>query len=149
MPLGVARQRSSTHSCSCLAHMGPADSSSVQPACHVHAHGPTSWNPLWHVFVTPSCTCACCCCRPALLLLHVAWNILDCAVVVLGWMDIALSGDEYTFLRTVRVLRPLRTITHIRGLKVGSAPSPSTASATSSCCCGVCVLLYWQQPAGC
>jgi hypothetical protein len=46
------------------------------------------------------------------------WNILDGAVVLLGWVDIALSGDDYIFLRTVRVLRPLRTITHIRGLKV-------------------------------
>lgn len=45
--------------------------------------------------------------------------MLDGAVVVLGWVDIALSGDGYTFLRTVRALRPLRTITHIRGLKVG------------------------------
>ena len=47
--------------------------------------------------------------------------MLDAAVVVLGWLDIALTGDEYTFLRTVRVLRPLRTITHIKGLKVGTA----------------------------
>ena len=49
-------------------------------------------------------------------------------MVVLGWIDIALSGDEYTFLRTVRVLRPLRTITHIRGLKVGTAADLSTTS---------------------
>lgn len=46
------------------------------------------------------------------------WNVLDCAVALLGWVDIALPGDEYTILRSVRVLRPLRTITHIRGLKV-------------------------------
>jgi len=46
--------------------------------------------------------------------------MLDAAVVVLGWVDIALSGEEYVFLRTARVLRPLRTITHIKGLKAGA-----------------------------
>lgn len=59
--------------------------------------------------------------------------MLDAAVVALGWLDIALSGDQYTFLRTVRVLRPLRTITHIKGLKVrvsaGGCKLPCNAAA--------------------
>jgi hypothetical protein len=43
---------------------------------------------------------------------------MDATVVLLGWLDVALTGDAYMFLRIVRVLRPLRTITHIKGLKV-------------------------------
>lgn len=50
--------------------------------------------------------------------LRSAWNVLDAFVVILGWVDIALSGEQYTWLRTVRVLRPLRTITHVNWLKV-------------------------------
>jgi hypothetical protein len=62
--------------------------------------------------------------------------MLDGAVVVLGWVDIALAGDGYTFLRTVRALRPLRTITHIRGLKVGlpkHAGSGALMTASRAC----------------
>lgn len=42
---------------------------------------------------------------------------MDAVVVVLGFVDLASIGN-YTALRAVRVLRPLRTITKIKGLKV-------------------------------
>lgn len=54
-------------------------------------------------------------------------------MVLLGWVDIALSGDQYTFLRTVRVLRPLRTITHIRGLKVSVTAAAQPPRNERSC----------------
>lgn len=46
------------------------------------------------------------------------WNILDGTVVALGYVDVLMSGSSVTALRAVRVLRPLRTITHIKGLRV-------------------------------
>jgi len=44
------------------------------------------------------------------------WNILDAAVVILGFIGLANIGN-YSALRAVRVLRPLRTITKIKGLR--------------------------------
>ena len=46
------------------------------------------------------------------------WNALDCVVVLLGYLDFVNLGN-FTAIRTVRVLRPLRTITKIQGMKVG------------------------------
>lgn len=82
--------------------------------CHMQPRHPAAMS-LAHLPVPtqPQLCCVCLLPQP-----NTGWNILDGAVVVLGWLDIALSGDEYTLLRTVRVLRPLRTITHIKGLKV-------------------------------
>jgi hypothetical protein len=51
---------------------------------------------------------------------HAGWNILDGAVVAMGYVDVLMSGSSVTALRAVRVLRPLRTITHIKGLRVGT-----------------------------
>jgi hypothetical protein len=48
------------------------------------------------------------------------WNILDGTVVAMGYVDVLMSGSSVTALRAVRVLRPLRTITHIKGLRVGA-----------------------------
>ncbi|PNH08113.1 Sodium channel protein type 4 subunit alpha [Tetrabaena socialis] len=45
------------------------------------------------------------------------WNIVDFIVVLLGFVDLFTSGN-LTALRTVRVLRPLRAITHMRGMRV-------------------------------
>eukprot|EP00198_Chlamydomonas_reinhardtii_P012138 XP_001701475.1 voltage-gated Ca2+ channel, alpha subunit [Chlamydomonas reinhardtii] len=45
------------------------------------------------------------------------WNIVDFTVVALGFVDIFSSGN-LTALRTVRVLRPLRAITRIRGMRI-------------------------------
>jgi hypothetical protein len=45
--------------------------------------------------------------------------VLDAAVVLLGLLEQAGLGN-YTALRAVRVLRPLRTVTKIRGLRVGA-----------------------------
>ncbi len=47
------------------------------------------------------------------------WNWLDFLVVVVGWLTLtgATTGGM-SALRSVRVLRPLRTITRVRGMKV-------------------------------
>ncbi|KAG2489238.1 hypothetical protein HYH03_012259 [Edaphochlamys debaryana] len=45
------------------------------------------------------------------------WNVVDFVVVVLGFVDIFSSGN-LTALRTVRVLRPLRAVTRISGMRV-------------------------------
>ncbi|GLC39690.1 Caveolin-2 [Pleodorina starrii] len=45
------------------------------------------------------------------------WNVIDFGVVALGLVDIFTSGNM-TAVRTVRVLRPLRAITRIQGVKV-------------------------------
>ncbi|KAF6257951.1 Ion transport protein-domain-containing protein [Scenedesmus sp. NREL 46B-D3] len=50
--------------------------------------------------------------------LRSGWNILDGAVVAMGYVDVLMSGSSVTALRAVRVLRPLRTITHIKGLRM-------------------------------
>ena len=46
------------------------------------------------------------------------WNWLDFVVVVVGWLTLtgATTGGM-SALRSVRVLRPLRTITRVRGMK--------------------------------
>lgn len=49
--------------------------------------------------------------------MRAGWNVLDFTVVVLGIVDMFSSGNM-TALRTIRVLRPLRTITRIRGMRV-------------------------------
>ncbi|GIL50395.1 hypothetical protein Vafri_6622, partial [Volvox africanus] len=45
------------------------------------------------------------------------WNWIDFIVVALGYVDIFSSGN-LTAVRTVRVLRPLRAITRVQGMKV-------------------------------
>lgn len=45
------------------------------------------------------------------------WNILDFIVVVLGYMEFAADGN-YSAIRSVRVLRPLRLISQIEALRV-------------------------------
>ncbi|KXZ52368.1 hypothetical protein GPECTOR_9g412 [Gonium pectorale] len=45
------------------------------------------------------------------------WNVVDFMVVALGYIDIFTAGN-LTALRTVRVLRPLRAITRVRGMRV-------------------------------
>lgn len=47
--------------------------------------------------------------------------MLDATVVALGIVDAAITGPSYSALRAVRVLRPLRTITHVRGLRVSNS----------------------------
>lgn len=46
---------------------------------------------------------------------------MDAAVVLLGYLDLANFGN-YSAIRSVRVLRPLRTITKVAGMRV-SAPA--------------------------
>ena len=48
-----------------------------------------------------------------------AWNILDCVIVVSGYLPYFFkSGANISALRSFRVLRPLRTISGIEGLRV-------------------------------
>lgn len=48
------------------------------------------------------------------------WNLLDCLVVLTGWIDLysAGSGVNLSALRALRILRPLRSITRIKGMKL-------------------------------
>jgi len=48
------------------------------------------------------------------------WNILDCVIVLTGWIDLqyANSGVNLTALRAIRLLRPLRSVTRIQGMRV-------------------------------
>lgn len=45
------------------------------------------------------------------------WNVFDCAVVIIGWITLLTTLDNYTFLRAFRILRPLRLITIIPALR--------------------------------
>lgn len=45
------------------------------------------------------------------------WNIIDFVVVGLGYLDLSGRGN-YTLIRCVRVLRPLRSINKIQEMKV-------------------------------
>ncbi|OMJ69330.1 hypothetical protein SteCoe_32973 [Stentor coeruleus] len=47
-----------------------------------------------------------------------AWNILDFVVVILGWMGYFLGGQNITMIRSIRILRPLRTINSIPEMKI-------------------------------
>lgn len=48
------------------------------------------------------------------------WNILDFFIIVIGYVSIFISGSglNISSLRALRVLRPLRTITKIEGLRL-------------------------------
>ena len=49
-----------------------------------------------------------------------SWNILDFVIVVSGYISVILSGGgvNLSVLRSFRVIRPLRTISSIQGLRV-------------------------------
>lgn len=47
-----------------------------------------------------------------------AWNVIDFVVVVMGWMSLLPSIENISAMRTVRVLRPLRTITGVEGMRM-------------------------------
>ena len=46
------------------------------------------------------------------------WNILDFIVVIVGWAGTFLTGGNISAVRTIRILRPLRTIKSIPKMKV-------------------------------
>ena len=46
------------------------------------------------------------------------WNILDFIVVCVGWIGIFDLGENISAIRTIRILRPLRTINSIPNMKV-------------------------------
>ena len=45
------------------------------------------------------------------------WNLLDLLVVGTGWLDVLGVDNQFGVLRTVRLLRPLRTIGAVKGLR--------------------------------
>ena len=47
-----------------------------------------------------------------------SWSILDFLVVVFGWISILIGGNNISAIRTLRILRPLRTINFLRGLRI-------------------------------
>lgn len=46
------------------------------------------------------------------------WNWIDFAVVVFGWLALLPQFENVSAVRSIRVFRPLRTITRIRGMRV-------------------------------
>lgn len=46
------------------------------------------------------------------------WNIIDTVVVFMGWASLSPSIGNVSAMRTVRVLRPLRTITGVEGMRM-------------------------------
>jgi hypothetical protein len=69
----------------------------------------------------------------------------------MGYVDVLMSGSSVTALRAVRVLRPLRTITHIRGLRVGASQLHRQAVFEAAVCFAAAVicsnahtLVVWQ-----
>lgn len=42
-----------------------------------------------------------------------SWNILDFAVVVLGWVSLVFDQGDISAIKVIRILRPLRTINQI------------------------------------
>lgn len=45
------------------------------------------------------------------------WNILDFVVVIFGWFGTISAGGNISAIRTVRILRPLRTINNFPEMK--------------------------------
>ena len=75
------------------------------------------------------------------------WNVLDFIVVslsVLAWLPGVSTGSGTTAVRTARVLRPLRTITRVPGLKkiVGSLIESLPLLFDVMLLCGFLFLLY-------
>jgi len=46
------------------------------------------------------------------------WNILDFVVVFVGWISTFMSAGNISAIRTIRILRPLRTINSIPEMKI-------------------------------
>lgn len=48
------------------------------------------------------------------------WNILDAVVVATGWIELEYTGSgvNISALRALRILRPLRSITRVEGMKI-------------------------------
>ena len=57
-------------------------------------------------------------CREKAAYLRDTWNWLDFAVVVVAWLERSGLAENMSALRTFRVLRPLRTLTAIPGMKL-------------------------------
>ena len=46
------------------------------------------------------------------------WNCLDLLIVIASWINQLLADSSVSALRTFRVLRPLRTISRVRGMRI-------------------------------
>ena len=64
---------------------------------------------------------------------------MDAVVVLLGCLD-AINVGSYTALRAVRVLRPLRTITRVPGLRVSRSKQFFSTACLKSRHANVCYL---------
>lgn len=45
------------------------------------------------------------------------WNLLDCTIVILSWLNFAPGFGNFSAFRTLRVIRPLRSVNAVPGLK--------------------------------
>lgn len=54
------------------------------------------------------------------------WNWIDFLVVILGWLGMIPNMGNFTALRTIRVLRPLRTMSRIPGKGVDTCNGSGT-----------------------
>ena len=50
--------------------------------------------------------------------LHDPWNILDFSVMVSGWIGLIFTSSSISVVRTIRILRPLRTFNSIPEMKI-------------------------------
>ena len=62
--------------------------------------------------------CALGLCQGASSYLRDPWNLIDSMVVIMGWISLSPKVANVSAMRTVRVLRPLRTITGVEGMRM-------------------------------
>ena len=53
-----------------------------------------------------------------MLLHHAGWGVLDALVLGLGYLNLVPGASNYTAVRALRVLRPLRAVSRLPKLKV-------------------------------
>jgi voltage-dependent calcium channel L type alpha-1F len=46
------------------------------------------------------------------------WNVLDGLIVVISWISLFANGSALSSLRVTRVLRPLRTLSRVQGMRL-------------------------------
>lgn len=46
------------------------------------------------------------------------WNILDFTVVIIGWLGLLINAGNISAIRTIRIMRSLRTINSIAEMKI-------------------------------
>ena len=46
------------------------------------------------------------------------FEMIDFIVVITGWLSFFIGGDNISAIRTLRILRPLRTISFFKGMRI-------------------------------